>query len=376
MGKRGLVSLGVLMFVLIFLSVGSVSAYNDTNETTAALATLLFSGNLNVAFNQSTAHVGDTVTMTVTVVNDGLADWCPVEIYAPVPARLQYESFVIPDKNIQNYDSSTGIWDLYSMKHTARGQVKTLIMTTKVLPEAAGKTLTATASFKTLVLEGYGIDIVSLGITPSSRSNTLTILNGDNAGNSSGSYTNNPITANASVKGGLYNTTKLVRLSMNQNGTIRYTTDGSMPSTASTVYTSPINITHTTTLRFFAENEDAVSSVYTVKYMIDKIAPKVSVICPTSSSAGVLRTKTVSIRLSENVLKGVNWSKVYIKNLKSGQKCKATIWINGNHLYISTNSKKAANTLYQVYIPAAAIKDSAGNNLAAVYTFKFKTGKS
>jgi outer membrane protein assembly factor BamB/methionine-rich copper-binding protein CopC len=116
-------------------------------------------------------------------------------------------------------------------------------------------------------------------------------------------------------------------------------------------------------------------ATYTSTFTLDKTAPTVSAICPTNGATGVARSKTVSIRLSENVLKSVNWSQVYIKNLKTGTKCKASITISGNHIYIKT-SKKSALTWYQVYIPASAVKDAAGNTLAKAYTFKFKTGKS
>jgi len=47
--------------------------------------------------------------------------------------------------------------------------------------------------------------------------------------------------------------------------------------------------------------------------------------------------------------------------------------ISGTTLNIKT-STRTANTWYLVIIPKAAIKDMAGNNLAANYTFKFKTG--
>lgn len=184
-------------------------------------------------------------------------------------------------------------------------------------------------------------------------------------------------TASASVKGGNYNTNKNVVLKMNEEGTIYYTLNGLTPTTGSKKYAGAFIITSTHTLKFFAVDVAGNKSpVYTVKYTIDKTVPKVSAISPTSSSTGVSRTRTISIRLSENVLKSVNWSKVYIKNLKTGQKCKATIWISGNHIYISTNSKKASLTWYQVYIPGSAIKDAASNNLAESYTWKFKTGKN
>jgi conserved repeat domain len=154
---------------------------------------------LYVSFNQSTAHVGDTVTVTVTADNDGLVDWCPLEIYAPIPSGLQFLSFVIPDKNLQNYDYTTGIWNVYRMKHTARGQLKTLIITTKVKSGTEGKKITATAGFQTLIAEGYGVDVIALGIAPKPKSDTLTVLsknstengNGNGKGNGTGSGNGN-----------------------------------------------------------------------------------------------------------------------------------------------------------------------------------------
>ena len=103
--------------------------------------------------------------------------------------------------------------------------------------------------------------------------------------------------------------------------------------------------------------------------------PTITATSSKNKATGVSRTKAAAVRFSKNILKSVNWSKVYIKNLKTGQKCKITKWVQGNHIYISTNSKKAANTWYQVYIPASAVKDNTGYKLAKSYTWKFKTGK-
>jgi len=105
------------------------------------------------------------------------------------------------------------------------------------------------------------------------------------------------------------------------------------------------------------------------------VTPTITATSTKNKATGVSRTKAAAVRFSENVLKGVNWSKVYIKNLKTGQKCKITRWVQGNHIYISTHSKKAVNTWYQVYIPASAVKDKTGHVLAKSYTWKFKTGK-
>jgi hypothetical protein len=107
----------------------------------------------------------------------------------------------------------------------------------------------------------------------------------------------------------------------------------------------------------------------------DKTAPKITLTYPKNHAGGVSRTKTTSIRLSENILKSVNWSKIYVKNLKTHKKCHITTCTDENHIYIKTSSKKSKYTWYQVYIPAAAVKDNAGNILTKGYTWKFKTGK-
>ena len=51
---------------------------------------------------------------------------------------------------------------------------------------------------------------------------------------------------------GLYNITKTVTLTCSEPGTIYYTTDGTTPTTSSKVYTTPVQITSTTTLEYLA----------------------------------------------------------------------------------------------------------------------------
>ena len=132
----------------------------------------------------------------------------------------------------------------------------------------------------------------------------------------------------------------------------------------------------TNKLEFYAVDAAGNPSAHKIyTYAIDKTAPKVSATSPKNGATGVSRTATISIKLSENILKSIKWSKIYIKNMKTGAKYKVTTWISGNHLYIKTNAKRVAYTSYQVYIPASSVKDSSGNNLAATYAFKFKTGK-
>lgn len=166
----------VLILFFIFSTTGVTFAAGSGNDTPIVLPidpTALFSGSLTVSVNPQVAHVGDIVTITVTATNTGMVDWCPLKIYMPVPSGLQYMSFVVPDRNLQNYDSNTGIWDVYRMRCIERGQQKTAILTAKVLPAAAGKKIKATARFETLVLEGYGVHMENR--VAAARADTLDI---------------------------------------------------------------------------------------------------------------------------------------------------------------------------------------------------------
>ena len=78
------------------------------------------------------------------------------------------------------------------------------------------------------------------------------------------------------------------------------------------------------------------------------------------------------MKFSENILAGVNYSKIYVKNLSTGKVVSITKTISGNTLTIKQSLSRLANDTYEVVIPSAAVKDSSGNNLQANYIFKFK----
>jgi hypothetical protein len=181
-------------------------------------------------------------------------------------------------------------------------------------------------------------------------------------------------TAKASIKGGLFNVNKNVYLSMNKPGTIYYTRNGSTPTKASTKYTGYLTISSTTTLRFIGVDLGGnVSPVYTEKYVIDKTAPKVTYTYPKNLSTGQSRTATLYLKFSETLKVSTYWSKIFVKDLKTGKKVSITKWIKGNLLYIKTNYKRASLRIYQVYVPYKAVKDFAGNNLVKTFAYKFKT---
>ena len=220
----------------------------------------------------------------------------------------------------------------------------------------------------------YTTPIIITGTT------TLKYLAKDLAGNLSPIYTQKYTidkikpTVSANPLGGLYNISKTVSLKMSETGTIYYTRNGTTPTTSSTKYTTPIIITSTTTLKYLAKDlAGNLSPIYTQKYTIDKIAPKISSTTPKNLNTGINRFSTTVIKLNENIKASSYYNKITIKNLTTGKYSTLTKTISGNTLYIKTTTTKTKNTWYQVTIPRAAIKDYAGNNLLATYTFKFKT---
>lgn len=183
------------------------------------------------------------------------------------------------------------------------------------------------------------------------------------------------LTANTNIKTGLYNTAKKITLSMNTAGTIYYSINGTIPNNTSIKYTGPLTISSTTTLKFIATNtEGNKSPVYTEKYTIDKTSPKITSINPKNGAKGYSRTAALSIKFSENIKTSTNWSKIYIKNLNTAKTVEISKLMSSNTLNIKMTKKRLAYNQYLVYIPTAAVKDNANNNLASSYTFKFKSG--
>lgn len=106
----------------------------------------------------------------------------------------------------------------------------------------------------------------------------------------------------------------------------------------------------------------------------DTKPPRVITTNPTNLKTGTSRSAFIYLKFTENIKTGIYWSKISIKNLKTGKPVSITKSIIKNILYIKTSSKRSAFTWYQVTVPARSVKDYSGNNLAAMYTFKFRTG--
>ena len=111
-------------------------------------------------------------------------------------------------------------------------------------------------------------------------------------------------TTTASPAGGMYNSARTVTLTCS-DGTgsgcdkIYYTTDGSTPTTASTVYTTALSISTTTTLKFFAK--DLAGNSETVKsqtYTIDATTPTGTIVI--NGNAASTNNPSITLTLTCN----------------------------------------------------------------------------
>ena len=260
---------------------------------------------------------------------------------------------------------------------TQRGGIYNSTQTVKLSMDTAGTIYyTTDGTIPTTSSNRYSSPIVV------SKSETLKFIAVNTAGNVSNVYTENYVidktlpTATALPKEGIYNTSKTITLYMSKSGTIYYTLNGTTPTNKSNVYTKPLTISKTTVLKFFmidlAGNK---SPVYTKTYTIDKTAPKPVQTTPAQNSNNVSLKAPITIKFSENIFKGDNFSKIYIKNLSTGKIAKSTVLsISGNTITIKMTMSRLSFNTYQIFIPTDAVKDQAGNNNTK-YTLNFKSGK-
>ncbi|MGF7118608.1 Ig-like domain-containing protein [Methanobacterium oryzae] len=378
MGSIKYISLVTLLFVLIFSSVGvaSASAY----------------GYINVGFNQTTAHVGDTVNIIVTVTNPSVEDWSKVSVYAPIPDGLKYVSHVVPNKIIQDYDPNTGIWNVGSMRHDFNGYIKSLIITVKVSPEAAGQNLTATAKFTSLISD---ISCINIAKRMAPAKSTLTVLNtitGPGGGSGSGQGIDNiapritstdpanntvNIPANKQIKVTFHEPIKKGNMRVelkNSNGKIIPVTS-SVSGNILTINHSALLaegkyqlILHTGSITDLAGNPLAFwASKFSVGTSLKIISSN-----PANNAVNVARNKVITITFNEPIKAGNMWIE-----LKGSDGSTVPIYriISGNTLTIKHSALLKAGTRYQLILHTGSITDLAGNPIAFKST-SFTTRKT
>lgn len=125
---------------------GGNASGNSANITPNAKATI------SITLDKEIANVGDTVTATIVLSNTGNVNFSNIEVSVITSNGLRYLSYVLSTENNQGnniYNPDSGLWQMKGLKTSAGSGtgVKTLTVTYEVLPEAAGKNLTATAKY-------------------------------------------------------------------------------------------------------------------------------------------------------------------------------------------------------------------------------------
>jgi hypothetical protein len=127
-----------------------------------------------------------------------------------------------------------------------------------------------------------------------SSSTTLKFIGKDTAGNISPVFTQTydidtvaPMVT-ATPAGGTYSSTQSIILTANEPATIYYTRDGTTPTTSSSLYSKPISISSTTTLKYFAKDTagnsgSIITQTYTIN-TVDTVAPSIAITAPAANS--------------------------------------------------------------------------------------------
>ncbi len=250
-----------------------------------------FKTNLGTIDSASYIIAGSGQSKLISGVNAGAATVSETVDNQIVTTSVIIKDTIPPTVDITSPLNDTYVHGVVSIKVTATDNVGV----TKVVFTINGKNYTDTDG-----TDGWNYNWNTIGFTDGVYNITVTAYD---AANNSQNQTisinvdNTIPTATVNPRGGLYNTTKTVTLTNSEPGTIYYTIDRTTPTTTSKVYTTPIQLTSTTTLEYltidFAGNK---SPIYTQTYTIDKTAPTVKA----NLKSGVYNAnKVVSLSMSK-----------------------------------------------------------------------------
>lgn len=316
-------------------------------------------GTIYYSINGSSPNMSMPYTQTITISSDTVLKFFALDLAGNV-SPVYTETYYIDVKPPEAYLNQAG-----GVYNNTKNVTLSMNEAGNIYYTLNGATPTTTSTQYTQPIE----------ITNNS---TLKYMAVDLAGNPSIIYsqkfifdTTSPY-LNVKPSGGIYNINKIVAINMNENGTIYYTLNGTLPSTKSYQYKGPITISKNTVLKYFGVDLAGNSSpFYTQNYTINRNVLRVTHTKPVNMQKGFSRTAALKIQFSEAIISYIHFKSIRVKNIYTGAYSTIKTSINGNTLSVQMNHRKI-KTWYVLTIPAKAVKDRVGNFLLAKYTLKFK----
>ena len=182
-----------------------------------------------------------------------------------------------------------------------------------------------------------------------------------------------PPTTTASPAGGLYNAAQNVTLTASEQAVIYYTTDGTTPTTSSSVYSTPLNIAATTTLKFFAKDGAGNSEgVKTETYTIDTTAPTLISMTPANAAVGIAVTPAITVVFSEAMDPASITGSTFTLTGPGNAAIAGTVSPTGATATFTPANGLSYSATYTVTV-TTGVKDAAGNPLASATYWSFTT---
>ncbi|HXB01788.1 MAG TPA: chitobiase/beta-hexosaminidase C-terminal domain-containing protein [Opitutaceae bacterium] len=219
-------------------SAGATSIYYTTNGTTPTTSSTLYAGPVSISTTTTLRAIGVN-TSGSSAVTSGIYTILPpptAPVFSPVPGT---------------YSAAQ------SVSITSAGATSIYYTTNGTTPTTASTLYTGAISISTTTT------LSAIGVNANGSSPVT-----------SGTYTIAPPSAPVfSPVPGTYSTAQSVSITSAGATSIYYTTNGSTPTTASTLYTGPISISTTTTLRAIGVNAAGSSPVTSGTYTIGSTTP-------------------------------------------------------------------------------------------------------
>ncbi len=248
-------------------SSGATSVYYTTNGTTPTTASTLYSGAVSIAASETLEAIG---------VNSGGSSAATSGIY----------TITLPTAAAPTFSPVAGTY--------------TSAQTVTITSATSGASIRYTTDGVTTPTETVGT-LYSSAVTISSTTTLKAIaykigFNAD-SGVTTGTYTITlppPSAPMFSPVAGTYTSAQTVTITSAGATSIYYTTNGTTPTTASTLYSGPVSISATTTLEAIGVNSGGSSAVTTGTYTITLPPPSAPVFSPVAGSYTSAQTVTIT----------------------------------------------------------------------------------